>query len=179
MILLLQIRCLQLSIIILIFLNQNICREKGLIETALFEYPPYILWLTGRKLIDILCSKYALTGGKINIGLTHEKWHLSHLGTGNFLLFSAPFSNKNSHFFPQYYVCLPQQRKVKKKKKKKKKCFFFLCVFFFTFFRDHYYLLPRSHIHGLDARLATHTILHHSWQSVLVRSFPSCIRNHT
>ena len=40
-------------------------------------------------------------------------------------------------------------------------------------------LLPRSHIHGQDAGLATDTIRHHSWQSVLVRSFPYCIRNHT
>ena len=40
-------------------------------------------------------------------------------------------------------------------------------------------LMPRSHTHGLDAGLATDTIRHHSWQSVLVRSFPYCIRNHT
>ena len=39
--------------------------------------------------------------------------------------------------------------------------------------------MPRSHIHGLDAGLATDTIRHHPWQSVLVRSFPYCIRNHT
>ena len=37
-------------------------------------------------------------------------------------------------------------------------------------------LMPRSHIHGLDAGLATDV---HSWQSVLVRSFPYCIRYHT
>ena len=37
-------------------------------------------------------------------------------------------------------------------------------------------VMPRSHIHGLDAGLATNV---HSWQSVLVRSFPYCIRNHT
>ena len=30
-------------------------------------------------------------------------------------------------------------------------------------------VMPRSHIHGLDAGLATDV---HSWQSVLVRSFP-------
>ena len=36
-------------------------------------------------------------------------------------------------------------------------------------------LMPRSHIHGLDAGLARDV---HSWQSVLVRSFPHCIRNH-
>ena len=41
------------------------------------------------------------------------------------------------------------------------------------------YVMPRSHIHGLNAGLATDTIRHHSWQSVLVRSFPYCIRNHT
>ena len=41
------------------------------------------------------------------------------------------------------------------------------------------FLMPRSHIHGLDAGLATDTIRHHSRQSVLVRSFPYCIRNHT
>ena len=35
---------------------------------------------------------------------------------------------------------------------------------------------PMSHIHGLDPGLATDV---HSWQSVLARSFPSCIRNHT
>ena len=29
--------------------------------------------------------------------------------------------------------------------------------------------MPRSHIHGLDAGLATDV---HSWQSLLVRSFP-------
>ena len=40
-------------------------------------------------------------------------------------------------------------------------------------------VMPRSHIHGLDAGLATDTIRHHSRQSVLVRSFPYCIRNHT
>ena len=39
--------------------------------------------------------------------------------------------------------------------------------------------MPRSHIYGLDARLATDTIRHHSWQLLLVRSFPYCIRNHT
>ena len=38
--------------------------------------------------------------------------------------------------------------------------------------------MPRSHIHRLDAGLATDTIRHHSWQSVLIRSFPYCIRNH-
>ena len=38
------------------------------------------------------------------------------------------------------------------------------------------FVLPRSHIHGLDAGLATDAIRHHSWQSVLVRSFPYCIR---
>ena len=38
------------------------------------------------------------------------------------------------------------------------------------------YLMPRSHIHGLDAGLATDV---HSWQSVLVLSFPHCIRHHT
>ena len=42
-----------------------------------------------------------------------------------------------------------------------------------------YVLMPRSHINGLDARLATDTIRHDSWQSALVRSFPYCIRNHT
>ena len=31
--------------------------------------------------------------------------------------------------------------------------------------------MPRSHIHGLDAGLATDTIQHHLGQSVLVRSF--------
>ena len=31
---------------------------------------------------------------------------------------------------------------------------------------------PRSHIHGFDAGLATDTILHHPWQSVLVRILP-------
>ena len=36
-------------------------------------------------------------------------------------------------------------------------------------------LMPRSHIHGLDAGLATDV---HSWQSVLVRSFLYCIPNH-
>ena len=41
------------------------------------------------------------------------------------------------------------------------------------------HFMSRSHIHGLDARLATDTIRHHSWQSVLVRSFPYCTRNHT
>ena len=40
-------------------------------------------------------------------------------------------------------------------------------------------LMPRSHIRGFDAGLATATILHHPWQSVLVRIFPYCIRNHT
>ena len=40
-------------------------------------------------------------------------------------------------------------------------------------------VMPRSHIHGFDAGLATDTILHHPWQSVLVRIFPCCIRNHT
>ena len=29
-------------------------------------------------------------------------------------------------------------------------------------------LMPRSHIHGLDAGLATDTIRHHSWQSVSI-----------
>ena len=37
-------------------------------------------------------------------------------------------------------------------------------------------LMPRSHIHGLDAGLATDV---HSWQSVLVSSFQNCIRKHT
>ena len=37
-------------------------------------------------------------------------------------------------------------------------------------------VMPRSHIHGLEAGLATDV---HSWQSVLVRSFLYCIRNHT
>ena len=37
-------------------------------------------------------------------------------------------------------------------------------------------IMPRSHIHGLDAGLATDV---HSWQSVLVRSFPYCIPYHT
>ena len=46
-------------------------------------------------------------------------------------------------------------------------------------FRSDLSLMPRSHIHGLDAGLATDTIRHHSRQSVLVRSFPYCIRNHT
>ena len=36
-------------------------------------------------------------------------------------------------------------------------------------------IMPRSHIHGLDAGLATNV---QSWQSVLVRSFPYCIRNY-
>ena len=39
--------------------------------------------------------------------------------------------------------------------------------------------MPRSHIHGFDAGLATATILHHPWQSVFVRIDPYCIRNHT
>ena len=38
------------------------------------------------------------------------------------------------------------------------------------------WLMPRSHIHGLDAGLAMDV---HSWQSLLVRSFPYCVRNHT
>ena len=42
-----------------------------------------------------------------------------------------------------------------------------------------YMLMPRSHIHGFDAGLATDTILNHPWQSVLVRIFPYCIRNYT
>ena len=37
-------------------------------------------------------------------------------------------------------------------------------------------LMPRSHIQGLDAGLATDV---HSWQSVFVCSFQYCIRNHT
>ena len=37
-------------------------------------------------------------------------------------------------------------------------------------------IMPRSHIHGLDAGLATDV---HLWQSVLVRSFPYCIPDHT
>ena len=41
------------------------------------------------------------------------------------------------------------------------------------------FLMPRSHIQGLDAGLATDTIRHLSWQSVLVRSFLYCIRSHT
>ena len=40
-------------------------------------------------------------------------------------------------------------------------------------------VMPMSHDHGLDAGLATDTIRHHSWQSVLARSFPYCIRCHT
>ena len=40
-------------------------------------------------------------------------------------------------------------------------------------------VMPRSHIHGLDAVLATITIRHRSWQSVLVRRFPCCIHIHT
>ena len=39
-------------------------------------------------------------------------------------------------------------------------------------------IMPRSHIHGFDAGLATDTILHHPWQSVLFRLFPYFIRNH-
>ena len=37
-------------------------------------------------------------------------------------------------------------------------------------------IMPRSHIHGLDAGLATDTIRHHSWHSGLVRNSPYCIR---
>ena len=37
-------------------------------------------------------------------------------------------------------------------------------------------VMPRSHIHRLDTGLATDV---HSWQSVLARSFPYCICNHT
>ena len=37
-------------------------------------------------------------------------------------------------------------------------------------------VMPRSHNHGLDTRLATDV---HSWQSLLVRSLPYCIPNHT
>ena len=40
-------------------------------------------------------------------------------------------------------------------------------------------VMPRSHIHGLDAVLATYTIRHRSWQFVLVRRFQCCIRIHT
>ena len=40
-------------------------------------------------------------------------------------------------------------------------------------------VMPRSHIHGFDAGLATDTILHHPCQSVLVRICPYCICNHT
>ena len=39
--------------------------------------------------------------------------------------------------------------------------------------------MPRQHIHGPDAGLAADTIRHHSWQSLLVRSFPYCISNLT
>ena len=37
-------------------------------------------------------------------------------------------------------------------------------------------IMPRSNIHDLDAGIATDTIQHNSWQSVLVRRFPYCIR---
>ena len=33
------------------------------------------------------------------------------------------------------------------------------------------FIMPRSRIHGFDAGLATDMILHHPWQSVLVRIF--------
>ena len=38
--------------------------------------------------------------------------------------------------------------------------------------------MSRSHIDRLDSGLATDTIRHHPWQSVLVCRFPYCIRNH-
>ena len=40
-------------------------------------------------------------------------------------------------------------------------------------------VMPRSHIHGSDAGLATDTIRHHSWRTVLVCRFPCCIRIQT
>ena len=40
----------------------------------------------------------------------------------------------------------------------------------------HLTIMPRSHIQGREAGLATDV---HSWHSVLDRSFPYCIRNHT
>ena len=54
----------------------------------------------------------------------------------------------------------------------------FLWNFSLVYFMGNPSLMPRSHIHGMDAGLAMDTIRHHSWQSVWVRSFPYCIRNH-
>ena len=39
--------------------------------------------------------------------------------------------------------------------------------------------LPRSHIHGFDAGLATDTILHHPWQSAYFRIASVIIRSST
>ena len=41
-----------------------------------------------------------------------------------------------------------------------------------------WWLMPRSHIQGLGAGLATDTIRHHQWQSLFVRKFQYCIHSH-